>query len=94
MWISKKRFLQMEANSAVTRTQKDRKMTDEKKFWKIAHKTIVKNPSKQDFVKKMAKYKSMIPDRPEDPKFFPFVLGAAYDAWHDGSDFGAWRPYR
>tara|TARA_R110002153_G_scaffold67451_1_gene179634 strand:- start:3304 stop:3567 length:264 start_codon:yes stop_codon:yes gene_type:complete len=74
--------------------QKDQKMTDEKKFWKIAHKTIVKKPSKQDFVKKMTKYKSMIQDRPENPQFFPFVLGTAYDAWHDGSEFGAWQSYR
>ena len=68
-------------------------MYDEKKFWKIAHKTIKAGASKQAFITKMLKYKNMVPDR-ADPDFMPFVLGKAYDAWHEGTDFGAWRPYR
>tara|TARA_R100001460_G_C3558004_1_gene175648 strand:- start:436 stop:657 length:222 start_codon:yes stop_codon:yes gene_type:complete len=69
-------------------------MYDEKKFWKLAHKVITKGATKEEFVKKVLKYKNLIPHRPEDPKFMPFLLGVAYDAWHDGTNFGAWRPYR
>jgi len=69
-------------------------MYDEKKFWKLAHKAITKGASKEAFIAKMLKYKNMVPHRPTDPSFMPFVLGAAYDAWHDGTNFGAWKPYR
>jgi hypothetical protein len=72
-------------------------MYDEKKFWKIAHKTIKAGASKQAFITKMLKYKNMVPHVPSSTQknsFMPFVLGKAYDAWHDGTEFGAWRPYR
>ena len=72
-------------------------MYDEKKFWKIAHKTIKTGASKQAFITKMLKYKHMVPHVPSSTQknsFMPFVLGKAYDAWHDGTEFGAWKPYR
>ena len=69
-------------------------MYNEKKFWKLAHKVIKKGVTKEEFVKKVFKYKNLIPHRPEDPKFLPFILDTAYDAWHNGTEFGAWRPFR
>lgn len=69
-------------------------MYDEKKFWKLAHKTIIKGVSKEKFIAKMLKHKNMVPHRPTDPTFMPFVLESAYDAWHNDTTFGAWKPYR
>jgi len=72
---------------------------NEKKFWKIAHKAICKNPTKEQFIAKMQKYQSMVPGwrvpgQPDDPTFFPYVMGQAYRTWFDGTPFGAWKPYR
>ena len=66
--------------------------SNEKRFWKIAHKHVGK--PRTNFILEMTRHQHLVKVHHTDAGFFSHVMGKAWDAWHNKEPFGARKPFR